>query len=156
MQECHPGVHVVRCDLLVKTLKLYGKCAMKAGDITKAEQVFVRLCNLCSVCPTADVLSRSMHLLRAARPRIMVQGSEYAAVGKVTRQIDWAEACMLLGGVLAVKGHYMRAGEVYGQAMKAMKHLRPQLPADHKLVKQLEIQMIELLHKQQDNKDAVS
>ena len=51
-QECHHGVEVVSPALQIKTLKLYGKCAMKSGDAVKAEQLFVRLCNLCNVCFT--------------------------------------------------------------------------------------------------------
>lgn len=64
--------------------------------------------------------------------------------------MDGAEARMLLGGVLATKGQYTKAGDAYGCAMKA---LRSHLPADDPLLLQLEQQMIALLHTQQDGKD---
>lgn len=57
---------------------------------------------------------------------------------------------MLLGAVLATKGKYAQAGEAYEQAMKVLKHLHPPLPANDSLRQQLEQQMIELLHAQQD------
>lgn len=79
----------------------------------------------------------------------VLQGAEHAASGKVCRQVEGAEARMLLGGVLATKGQYTKAGHLYGQAMKA---LRCHLPADGPLLLQLEKQMIGLLHTQRDGK----
>jgi hypothetical protein len=77
-----------------------------------------------------------------------MQGDEGKGV-QAGRQIDGAEACMLLGAVLTTKGQYSRAGDVYGQAMQAV---RSHLPADHRLKEQLESQMIALLRAQQDGK----
>ena len=77
-QECHPGVEVVSHSLQVKTLKLYGKCAIKCGDVTKAEQIFVRLCDLCNVRSAILFVfwnycsySLAMHRMRALFCRVL-------------------------------------------------------------------------------------
>jgi hypothetical protein len=150
VQECHPDVRVVNFSLLAKILKLYGKTAMKAGDTNKAEHLFSRLCNMYSVCfPQLGSRGKLCWPWKLRKRGSSTMQGDEGKGGQAGRQIDGAEACMLLGAVLTTQGQYSRAGDVYGQAMQAV---RSHLPADHKLKEQLESQMIALLRAQQDGK----